>query len=175
MQPADTELVLAWEELIDDSNYYEILGILEIADDGAIKEAYWNFARAFHPDAHPDAEPNMAATLRRIFQRGVEAYKTLSDHKLRADYDLALARGALRLKDSLLPPEQLGGAKGLEDLCVSKSARLAARKADQLISNGMLAEAKRELQLAIQHDDGGSEELRQRLDALDLMMFAQGD
>lgn len=175
MQPADAELVSAWDEVIDDSNYYEILGILEIADDDAIKQAYWQFARAFHPDGHPNVDVTTEATLRRIFQRGVEAYRTLSDHKLRADYDLALARGALRLKDSRLPPEKLGGAKSLEDLCVSMSARLAARKADQLISAGALAEAKQQLQLAISHDNGGNDELRQRLDALDLMMFAKGE
>ena len=175
MQPAEAELVLTWDELIDDSNYYEILGILEIADDGAIKEAYWQFARAFHPDAHPQANPELEAALRRIFQRGVEAYRTLSDHKLRADYDMALARGALRLKDSRLPPEKLGGAKGLEDLCVSMGARLAARKADQLISAGQLAEAKQQLELAIRQDDGGNAELCARLDALDLMMFAKGE
>lgn len=175
MHPAELELIYAWDEVIDESNYYEILGILEIADDAAVKDAYRDFARAFHPDAHPDADEELAVILRRLFQRGVEAYRTLSDHKLRADYDLALARGALRIRDSQLPTLVPGGAKGLEDLCTSASAKLAARRADQLISSGDLSGAKRELMMAIHHEPDASEELRERLDALDLIMFAKGE
>lgn len=174
MLPADLDLILAWEEALDDSNYYEILGVLEIADEGAIKNAYREFARAFHPDAHPGADPELATRLRRIFQRGVEAYRTLSDTKLRSDYDMALARGVIRLKDSKLPPA-LNGAKSLEDLCQTMSARRAARRADELIGSGDLRGAKRELMMALNHDGGHNRELSERLDALDLLMFAQGD
>jgi curved DNA-binding protein CbpA len=175
MHPAELDLICEWDEVIDESSYYEILGILEIADDGAVKDAYRSFARAFHPDAHPDADPELTAILRRIFQRGVEAYRTLSDHKLRADYDLGLARGALRMNDSQIPTLVPGGAKSLEDLCSTASAKLAARKADQFISSGELAAAKRELMMAIHHEAIASEELRERLDALDLIMFAKGE
>jgi curved DNA-binding protein CbpA len=174
MQPHELAVIEAWDDTIDASTYYEILGILEIADDGAIKNAYREFARAFHPDAHPDANAEVAGMLRRIFQRGVEAYRTLSDPKLRAAYDMALARGAIRMKDSQLPPQMLGGAKSLEDLCATMSAKLAARKADELITKGDLSAAKRELMMAIVHDGGGNTELAERLDALDLLMFAKG-
>jgi curved DNA-binding protein CbpA len=175
LPPPDVETICAWEDAIEDSDYYELLGVLEIADTGAIKDAYHQFARAFHPDGYPLVDAALSTRLRRIFQRGVEAYRTLSDPQLRADYDMALARGALRLKDSRLPPEQLGGAKSLEDLCFSMSARLAARKADQLISCGKLIAAKEQLQMALRHEEGENEELTERLDALDLLLFAQGD
>ena len=174
MQPHELTLIQHWDEALDESTYYEILGILEIADEGAIKIAYREFARAFHPDAHPDASPELARTLRRIFQRGVEAYRTLADPKLRAAYDMAVARGAIRMKDSQLPPQMLGGAKSLEDLCATLSAKLAARKADQFITNGDLSAAKRELMMAIVHEGGRNTELAERLDALDLAMFAKG-
>lgn len=174
MQPGEVEVILQWDDVIDESTYYEILGILQIADQDAIKEAYRSFARAFHPDAHPDANPKVSAVLRRIFQRGVEAYRTLSDDRLRADYDLALARGVLRLKDSVLPSDALGGAKSLEDLCHTMSAKLAARRADRLISNGDLGAAKRELMMALLHDNQDNHELSERLDALDMMLFARG-
>ena len=174
MQPHELALIQAWDDTIDESTYYEILGILEIADDGAIKNGYREFARAFHPDAHPDASADVARALRRIFQRGVEAYRTLSDPKLRAAYDMALARGAIRMKDSQLPPQTLGGAKSLEDLCATMSAKLAARKADEFITRGDLSAAKRELMMAIVHEGGRNTELAERLDALDLAMFAKG-
>jgi len=175
LEPHELDLISAWDDAIDASTYYEILGILEIADESAIKNAYREFARAFHPDAHPSASADVAKTLRRIFQRGVEAYRTLSDQKLRAAYDMALARGAIRMKDSQLPPAKLGGAKSLEDLCATMSAKFAARKADEFISSGNLSAAKRELMMAIVHDGGGNTELAERLDALDLAMFAKGE
>src|SRR5690606_24321267 len=121
-----------------------------------------------------EVDGQVSRILRRIFQRGVEAYRTLSNPKLRADYDLALARGAVRLKDSVLPP-QPGAAKSLEDLCNTMSAKLAARKADQLISSGQLADAKRELMMALHHEGSDNAELAERLDALDLLMFAKGE
>ena len=175
LEPHELALISAWDDAIDASNYYEILGVLEIADESAIKTAYREFARAFHPDAHPGVSADVAKTLRRIFQRGVEAYRTLSDPKLRGAYDMALARGAIRMKDSQLPPAMLGGAKSLEDLCATMSAKLAARKADEFISTGNLNAAKRELMMAIVHDGGGNTELAERLDALDLAMFAKGE
>ncbi len=174
MLAGEIEIIMAWSEVIDDSTYYELLGILEIADEEAIKIAYREFARAFHPDTHPDADVEVSATLRRIFQRGVEAYRTLSDPALRAEYDLALARGVLRLKDSRLPPAAQGGARSLEDLCETMSAKMAARRAEQLITAGELAEAKRQLQMAVYHEGGHNERLVERLDALDLMLFAKG-
>lgn len=174
MQQADFDRILEWAELIDESNYYEILGVLEIADAGAIKNAFHEFALAFHPDAHPQVDDEVQSLLRQIFQRGVEAYRTLSNDALRAEYDMALARGQLRLSEESRPAE-LDGVKSLTDLCRTKSAKLAAARADRLINEGKLAEAKTELQMAIHHEASANPELRERLEALELALFARGD
>jgi DnaJ-class molecular chaperone len=174
MQDADLDRIFEWREVIEDATYYEILGVLEIADGTAIKSAFHEFAQFFHPDAHPGADPEIDTTLRQIFQRGVEAYRTLSDDRLRADYDMALARGQLRLSEQPPPPSGTG-VRSLTDLCTSKSAQLAAKRADQFINAGQLLEAKKELQMAIHHDGDSNPELRERLDALELALFAQGD
>ncbi len=172
---ANVERVYEWAAVLDDSSYYELLGVLEIADDAAVKAAFHEFALAFHPDAHPDYDTATTVVLGRVFQRGAEAYRVLSHPDLRPRYDLALAKGQLRLGGSEVPRvANVGvGAKSLDDLCRTASAKRYASRADALISQGDLAGAKRELQLALR-EDGENPALAERLDALDLALFAMG-
>jgi DnaJ-class molecular chaperone len=172
---AEIERLYEWAAVLDASSYYELLGLLEIADDAAVKSAFHEFALAFHPDAHPDYDPPTAAVSRRVFQRGAEAYRVLSHPVLRPRYDLALAKGQLRLGGSEVPRvANVGvGAKSLDELCHTASAKRYASRADELISQGDLAGAKRELLLALR-EDGENVELADRLDALDLALFAMG-
>ena len=175
-EQANIERVYEWASVLDDSTYYELLGVLEIADDAAIKVAFHEFALAFHPDSHLDYDFHTAAVLRQVFQRGAEAYRVLSHPELRPRYDLALAKGQLRLGGSDVPRvANVGvGAKSLDELCRTASAKRFALRADELISQGDLSSAKRELMLAIR-EDGGNPELAERLDALDLALFAMGE
>jgi len=175
MDELDRARVLAWDDTLDEANYYEVLGVLEIADELAIRQAFHEFSAAFHPDAHPEAESELASLLRRVFQRGAEAYRILSHPELRADYDMALAKGQLRLGVPSAPPPSGSVVKSLDDLCRSASGKLHAREADRLISAGNLAAAKRELMLAMRSEDTASLELRERLEALDIAMFAMGN
>jgi DnaJ-class molecular chaperone len=172
---ADIERVYEWASVLDASSYYELLGLLEIADDAAVKVAFHEFALAFHPDAHLDYDGQTAQVLRQVFQRGAEAYRVLSNPVLRPRYDLALAKGQLRLGGSEVPRvANVGvGAKSLDELCRTASAKRFAGRADDLISQGDLLGAKRELQLALR-EDGENAELSERLDALDLALFAMG-
>jgi DnaJ-class molecular chaperone len=170
--------VYEWASVLEESNYYELLGVLEIADDSALKAAFHEFALAFHPDAHLDYDAETAAIARTVFQRGAEAYRVLSHPDLRPRYDLALAKGQLRLGGSEVPRvANVGvGAKSLDELCRTASAKRYATRADHLISQGDLTGAKRELMLALREDsaDGVNHELVERLDALDLALFAMG-
>lgn len=174
-EAADLERVYEWASLLDVSSYYELLGVLEIADEVAIKVAFHEFALAFHPDAHPGSDAATTAMLRRVFQEGAEGYRVLSDPGLRARYDLALAKGQLRLGGSEVPRvAHVGvGARSLDELCRTASAARFAIRADELISQGDLAGAKRELLFALR-EDGSNPELAERLDALDLALFAMG-
>ena len=174
-EQADIERVYEWASVLEESSYYELLGLLEIADDAAVKAAFHEFALAFHPDAHLEYDFHTAGVLRQVFQRGAEAYRVLSHPELRPRYDLALAKGQLRLGGSEVPRvANVGvGAKSLDELCRTASAKRYAVRADQLISQGDLTGAKRELMLAIR-EDGTNPELAERLDALDLALFAMG-
>lgn len=175
MDPRDIERIFEWDALIDHSSYYEILSVLEIADTAAIRRAFHEFAVAFHPDAFPEADDETADALRRVFQRGAEAYRVLSHPDSRRDYDLALAKGLLRLDGSIAPPPlgRPSDIRSLDELCRSAGARRYAKRAEELINAGDLSAAKRELQLALR-EDGENADLADRLDAIDLALYAMG-
>jgi len=171
---ADIERLYEWAAVLDAASYYELLGLLEIADDEAVNVAFHEFASAFHPDAHHGCDRQTAEVFKRVFQRGAEAYRVLSNPTLRPQYDLALAKGQLRLGGEPPRVPNVGvGAKSLDELCRTASAKRYARRADELISQGDLSGAKRELQLALR-EDGENPEIAERLDALDLALYAMG-
>ena len=96
MSSAESQLH-AWADVLDDSDYYELLGVLHIADDTAIRQGFHVFAAAFHPDAHRYSDGADQRLATQIYHRGTEAYRVLLDPKLRSRYDLELAKGNLRL------------------------------------------------------------------------------
>ncbi|HET9959110.1 MAG TPA: J domain-containing protein [Polyangiaceae bacterium] len=174
LSQADLSHLLAWEQSLDVLSYYELLGVLEVADESDIRQQFREFCRAFHPDSHPHGGSEVANRLERIFQRGAEAYRVLMNPELRASYDLGLARGRLRLgaeAPSVAPRNQI---RTLDELCQSAGGKLHARRADKLISEGDLERAKRELLLAWRSEEQPDPELADRLDALDLALFARG-
>lgn len=63
-------------------DYYEVLGVSKDADDAALKKAYRNLAKKYHPDtnqSNPEAEAK--------FKEASEAYAVLSDADKRRQYD----------------------------------------------------------------------------------------
>lgn len=63
-------------------DYYEVLGVPKDADDAALKKAYRNLAKKYHPDtnqSNPEAEAK--------FKEASEAYAVLSDAEKRKQYD----------------------------------------------------------------------------------------
>lgn len=68
--------------MADKRDYYEVLGVSKDADDAALKKAYRQLAKKYHPDANPgdkDAEAK--------FKEASEAYAVLSDPDKRRQYD----------------------------------------------------------------------------------------
>lgn len=63
-------------------DYYEVLGVEKNADDAAIKKAYRQLAKKYHPDMNPgDQEAE------KKFKEASEAYAVLSDPDKRRQYD----------------------------------------------------------------------------------------
>ncbi len=176
---ASLERLLDWDEVLDDSTYYEILGVLEICDDEALREAFRHFALAFHPDLYREEDENVQRKVRRIFQRGAEAYRVLTDRELRVRYDLAMTRGARRMEEVVArkseAPPAVDLKKPLDVLCRSGGAKLCAQKASKLIEKGDLVGAKSELEKALAYDGGANTALVERLEALALVLYAAGN
>lgn len=68
--------------LYSGKNYYDILGVPKNADAKAIKRAYYEKAKKYHPDSNKD-DPKAAAK----FQEISEAYENLSDPAKRQSHD----------------------------------------------------------------------------------------
>lgn len=63
-------------------DYYEVLGVDKNADEAALKKAYRQLAKKYHPDMNPgDAEAE------KKFKEASEAYAVLSDPEKRRQYD----------------------------------------------------------------------------------------
>ena len=68
--------------MADKRDYYEVLGLDKSADDAAIKKAYRQLAKKYHPDMNPgDSEAEAK------FKEVNEAYAVLSDSEKKAKYD----------------------------------------------------------------------------------------
>ncbi|KAK7496458.1 hypothetical protein BaRGS_00012380 [Batillaria attramentaria] len=63
-------------------DYYEVLGVPRSADLAAIKKAYYQLAKKYHPDMNKN-DPDAA----KKFQEVSEAYEVLGDDGKRRDYD----------------------------------------------------------------------------------------
>ena len=70
-------------------DYYGTLGVSPQAGQAAIRRAFRQLARRYHPDAGAGASPER-------FRRIVEAYETLRDSQRRRAYDLS-RRPAVRV------------------------------------------------------------------------------
>lgn len=77
-------------------DYYEVLGVSRTASQEEIKKAYRKMARQYHPDLNPGDK-----SAEEKFKQVVTAYETLSDPKLRKEYD-----GKGRTKTEKAPPQK---------------------------------------------------------------------
>jgi curved DNA-binding protein CbpA len=171
---ADTERerdhLFAWLEGLDDLSYYDLLGVEQDATADAVQEAFHAFCATFHPDGHVARPDDERGALSTIFKRGTEAYSVLGDPALRAQYDEQLAtpgspqppRASLS-PHSRPPRSRAPGVRApLEDTVRSPSARPFARRAEELMGQGDLRQAKLQLVMA-NHMDPGNESLEAAL------------
>ena len=68
--------------MADKRDYYEVLGVDKGADEAAIKKAYRQLAKKYHPDVNPGDK-----SAEEKFKEVNEAYQVLSDPQKRAQYD----------------------------------------------------------------------------------------
>ncbi len=82
------EEVLAFQEKLRTSNYYQILGLGKDASEEDIKKAYFLLARKFHPDRFGRSlSPPHRALVEEVFDSITKAYRTLTSPELKQNYD----------------------------------------------------------------------------------------
>ena len=75
------------------ATFYELLGVEPCATHAEMREAFYERARRYHPDAHGQSTQRRRASAERRMRALNEAWSVLSDPSLRAAYDKALADG----------------------------------------------------------------------------------
>jgi curved DNA-binding protein CbpA len=177
----DIEAIRGWLAVIDQVSYYELLGVDPAAGQDEIRRAFHGFATAFHPDGHGVRPATERAAINRIFTRGTEAYRVLSDSGLRSRYDeqragpMSTARlssgpsqGPKRTARPAAPPPpppsggsvstvpkaSAGTVGRLEDHVRNSRARPFAQQAEALAKKHEYGKAKLQLKLAMSMDPG---------------------
>jgi tetratricopeptide (TPR) repeat protein len=86
--------------------YYDLLGVDGSASPEQLKSAYYDIARRYHPDRFRKTEPTLIGRIESAFARITQAYDTLRDNGLRANYDrkLQARRKAQQLTDPAPKP-----------------------------------------------------------------------
>jgi curved DNA-binding protein CbpA len=87
-------------------SHYAVLGMEETVSSAQLKSAYYDLARRFHPDRFRKVEPAVLTRLESAFARITQAYETLRDDDLRANYNAKLQarRKAQQFADSIAKP-----------------------------------------------------------------------
>ncbi len=174
----DRQAIREWLRVLDDLTYYVLLGAPNDASADELKLAFHAFADTFHPDGQTGRPADERDAIGRIFRRGTEAYRVLSDPLLRAGYDASLAEGvapSVASRRSSLPPAQERvhrAPKRLEDTIRSPNARPFARSAEELAKKGDFKQAKIQLTMA-RHYEPNNEALQQFLKELEAKALAK--
>lgn len=157
----DTHALRQWLAALDSISYYDLFRTHPKATHDELRAAFHAFAETWHPDAHRWRHPNEQAAIGRIYRRGTEAWRVLSDPALRARYDEAVANGILRPENLIVEmdsPRSLAPASGgrLIDKVRSPGARPFVLRAEELLKNGDPKQAKIQLVMAMHMDKGNA-------------------
>lgn len=87
-EPDDVPTFLA--KLNDAQTHYEVLGVTTESSPAHMKTKYYELARRYHPDRFRRSEPSLLTQIESAFARITQAYDTLRDDRLRANYDAKL-------------------------------------------------------------------------------------
>jgi curved DNA-binding protein CbpA len=78
------------ERLRRADSHYDVLGVENTAAPSEMKSAYYDLARRYHPDRFRKADPVLLTRMESAFARITQAYDTLRDDDLRANYNAKL-------------------------------------------------------------------------------------
>lgn len=95
------------ERLQQAQTHYDVLDVTRESSPAQMKVKYYELARRYHPDRFRRADPSILARTESAFARITQAYDTLRDDRLRANYDAKLAarQRAQQVADATVKPK----------------------------------------------------------------------
>lgn len=89
----ERQAVIEWISGATGADYYRVLGVERGAGEDSIRRSYYRLAKKFHPDRfrRPGFE-ELLQDVERMFALTTEAYNTLTDDRMRAEYERELAK-----------------------------------------------------------------------------------
>jgi curved DNA-binding protein CbpA len=152
---------------LDRISYYQLLGVPQDASADDVKRAYHRVAGIYHPDAHRAAAEPIRSSLTVIFKRLSEAYRVLNDHQKRQKYDALLDQGAQRMATT--KREQVG-PKSPDATLKTPAGKRCFMHALQLVGQKNYAQAKLNLQLALNYEGQGCQAVKDKIAEVDQLM-----
>ena len=150
----DVESLQQWLGVLDNLSYYDLFRVPQKAGADELRYAFYAFADTFHPDGHSWRGEWEREVIGRIFRRGTEAYRVLSDPELRARYDHALAQGVegaeqIVIESASEQKKNVMTSGRLIDKIKSPAARPFVLRAEELMRKGDPKQAKIQLTMAL--------------------------
>lgn len=90
-KPAEEGVETFLERLGNAQTHYDVLDVTRESSPEQMKLKYYDLARRYHPDRFRKADPSLLARTESAFARITQAYETLRDDNLRANYNSKLA------------------------------------------------------------------------------------
>ena len=138
-QTAVRQRVVAKAASIGSSNYFEILGVHQMATQDEIQTAFVSLAKIWHPDRLPAILGDVRGECSKVFSHIGEAHSTLIDPKRRAEYMHLLREGGATPDDQEKMAVLLGAATDFQ-----KAEHFLKRgdhkKAEELVKKALAAD-----------------------------------
>jgi curved DNA-binding protein CbpA len=137
----DAESFLA--RLNNAQTHYEVLDVSNEAAPAHMKTKYYELARRYHPDRFRKAEASLLARMESAFARITQAYDTLRDDRLRANYDAKLRarQRAEEIAEAAPKPvtPQVSPTPARPNTSVKDAAASIAERAEKQFKEGLTA------------------------------------
>ena len=151
--PGFDAYVLQIHQVLDQLDYYRLLGVEPSTGASQVKKSFYAIAARFHPDRNRDAPEQVRDAIYDIYKRINEAYQVLSDPERRKLYDQQLAGGSSRFDSTV---RMTTVPKTPEDTIKSREARQFFRQASEALKAGNLMQAELHSKVAAAREPGNA-------------------
>jgi curved DNA-binding protein CbpA len=155
VDPFATQEIKALARILDEFDYYALLGVPRGANGSVVRQAYYAQSRRFHPDANRHLDEDVRTASERIAKRVTEAYSILRDPRRRKVYDERLQAEAAGPRMPLVQVQAEAGRRASQEQHGrTPNGRRYWTIALSDLARGDLVAAARNLQTALTFEPG---------------------